>query len=145
MAELGVIQELRQCFRKSVAAFLENVFDVLTDPFVEQLVKIGNGEVFIDVKTKLDRKIGWIFRGERSECQSEKRCFTGLARCEKDDVPSILHSVDEIFNFFSAEDAIMPVRLHCALGAKRSHFLTFVANVFRNFRCFQQNSRNLHV
>ena len=112
MAELGVIQELRQCFRKHVTAFLENVFDVLADPFVKKLVKIRNGEVFIDVKTELDRKISWVFHSERSECQSEKCCLAGLARCKKDDVPSILHAIDEIFNLFGAWNNIMPVRLH---------------------------------
>ena len=117
-----IFQELRQTFGGWAAALLVDVLNTLTNLFVEMPVESRNGEVFIYIKIQRNWQVGWGFRCQFIQSTLKEGGFTGLARCEDNDVLTDFDAIDEIVNLIGAWDDVVFRWMHGALGAETSHF-----------------------
>ena len=66
-------------------------------------------------------EIGWIFSCECGNCSAKERRFSGLSRCEDDDVFSIFDAFDKISGFFRTSDDVVIVWIDRSLCSESSH------------------------
>ena len=127
IGEVCGFQMLRECRRRHIAAFLENELDLPAHHIGKLRVKSGRCGVALDLEIELNREIGGIFSCECGKCRSKESRFSGLPRCEDNDVFSIFDTFDKISGFFRTSDDVVIVGIDRSLCSESSHrFLLLV-------------------